>query len=160
MAAAATDATRASPRRRPRALPQPPSTRTLAEADADERLGPLLGATGLRMRFEFTDAGIGLNVAAGEDGHNLCWSFADDPGWPPKLDARDELAVANRYLQGARAWRSRSPAARSAATASRAAALHYLPATRLLCRALPAGRRGATSRTCSPPSSAPATTGR
>ena len=41
--------------------------RALAEVDADERLGPLLGATRLRMRFEFTDLDLALNVAAGEE---------------------------------------------------------------------------------------------
>ena len=74
--------------------------RALAEADADERLGPLLGATGLRMRFEFTDADLDLNVAAGEDGRNLSWSF-DTESWPARLVLTMETPVANRFLQGA-----------------------------------------------------------
>ena len=38
----------------------------LAAADADERIGPLIGATELRLRLEFTDLEPGLNIAAGE----------------------------------------------------------------------------------------------
>ena len=40
--------------------------RSLEAVDADDRVGPLIGATGLRMRFEFTDLDLVLNVAAGE----------------------------------------------------------------------------------------------
>jgi hypothetical protein len=74
--------------------------RTLGEVDADERLGPLIGATRLRMRFEFTDLDLALNVAAAEGDHNLTWSFAHDPPWPPKLTLWMSSDVANRYLQG------------------------------------------------------------
>ena len=41
----------------------------LAEVDGDERLGPLIGATGLRMRFEFTDLEMALNVASARGRH-------------------------------------------------------------------------------------------
>ena len=37
--------------------------RTLEAVDADDRVGPLIGATELRMRFEFTDIDLVLNVA-------------------------------------------------------------------------------------------------
>ena len=61
------DRARRSRRRAPSEL-RAALERTLAEVDADERIGPLIGATGLRLRFEFTDLGLVLNLAAGEDG--------------------------------------------------------------------------------------------
>ena len=69
--------------------------RTLAEVDADERAGPTLGATHLRLRFELVDPALVLNVAAAQRGHNLAWSFDDDPGWSPKLTLRMSAAVAS-----------------------------------------------------------------
>ena len=76
--------------------------RALAAADADERIGPRLRATGLAMRFDLPDAGITLHVrAAADDEHNIQWSFDEDPGWRPKLVLEMSAAVANRYLQGA-----------------------------------------------------------
>ena len=71
----------------------------LATADADERIGPLIGATELRLRLEFTDLEPGLNIAAGEGEHNLIWSFGE-PEWTPKLVLQMAAAVANRYLLG------------------------------------------------------------
>ena len=96
--------------------------RTLREIDADEHLGPLIGSTRLRMRFEFTDLEMALNVAAGEGDRNLTWSFADEPGWAPKLTLRMTSEVANRYLQG------RESADRAALPAGRQAVLRAVPA--------------------------------
>ena len=54
----------------------------LSELDADEKAGPLLRAAGLRMRFDFTDLGTVLNVAASEEpGHHLRWEFSDAGDW-------------------------------------------------------------------------------
>jgi hypothetical protein len=103
----------------------------LAEADADERLGPLLGATGLRMRFEFTDTGLDLNVAAGQQGHNLSWSFGTAT-WPARLVLAMESAIANRFLQGADSVAIAIARGQIRFTGESRAALQYLPATHLL----------------------------
>lgn len=105
--------------------------RALAEADADERLGPLLGATGLRLRFEFTDADVGLNVAAGGDGRNLTWSFGPE-SWPARLVLTMATPVANRFLQGAESLAIAIARGQVRCRGESRAALQYLPATRLL----------------------------
>ena len=84
------------------------------------------------MRFELTDLELALNVAAAEGDHNLTWSFADDPGWPPKLVLRMPAAVANRYLQGRESLAIAIARGRSAARGESRTALLYLPAARLL----------------------------
>jgi hypothetical protein len=103
----------------------------LTEADADERLGPLLSATHLRMRFEFTDAGLGLNVAAGEEGHNLSWSFGAAT-WPARFVLSMSVPVANRVLQGAESLAIAIAHGQVRCSGESRAALRYLPATRLL----------------------------
>jgi hypothetical protein len=103
----------------------------LTEADADERLGPLLGATRLRMRFEFTDTGLDLNVLAGELGHNLSWSFGT-ASWPARLVLAMETAIANRFLQGSESLAIAIARGQVRFTGESRAALQYLPATRLL----------------------------
>src|SRR5688500_7217308 len=107
--------------------------RTLREIDADERLGPLIGATGLRMRFEFTDLVTALTVAAGEAGANLPGSFADDPGWTPKLTLRMTADVANRYLQGRESLAIGIARGQVRCQGDSRTALLYLPAARLFC---------------------------
>jgi hypothetical protein len=104
----------------------------LAEADADERLGPMLSATHLRLRLEFTDADLGLNLAAGEEeGHNLTWSFGAAT-WPARLVLSMPVAVANRFLQGADSLAIGLVRGQVRCTGESRAALRYLPATRLL----------------------------
>jgi hypothetical protein len=105
--------------------------RALSEADADERLGPMLGATRLRMRFEFVDAGLGLNIAAGEPGHNLSWSFGE-PTWQARLVLSMEAAVANRFLQGAESLPIAIARGQVRCRGESRIALKYLPATRML----------------------------
>lgn len=107
--------------------------RTLREIDEDERLGPLIGATHLRMRFEFTDLGTALNVAAGEDDRNLTWTFADDPGWTPKLTLQMTSDVANRYLQGRESLAIGIARGQVRCRGDSRTALLYLPAARLFC---------------------------
>jgi hypothetical protein len=103
----------------------------LTEADADERLGPLLSATHLRMRFEFTDADLGLNVAAGEGSHHLTWSFGAAV-WPARFVLSMSVPVANRFLQGAESLAIAIAHGQMRFTGESRAALRYLPATRLL----------------------------
>src|SRR5687767_15661727 len=107
--------------------------RTLREIDADERLGPLIAATGLRMRFEFTDLGMALNVAAGGTQGNLAWSFDDDPGWAPKLTLGMTSDVANRYLQGRESLAIGIARGQVRCRGDSRTALLYLPAARLFC---------------------------
>ena len=106
--------------------------RALADVDADERLGPLIGATRLRMRIEFTDLGMALNVAAADGGRNLTWSFADDPGWPPKLTLLMSSDVANRYLQGRESLAIGIARGQVRCRGDSRTALLYLPAARLI----------------------------
>lgn len=106
--------------------------RALTEVDADERLGPLIGATGLRMRFEFTDIDLALNVASADDDHNLSWSFAEQPEWQPKLVLRMTSEVANRYLQGRESLAIAIARGQLRCDGESRAALLYLPAARLL----------------------------
>ena len=107
--------------------------RTLRDIDEDERLGPLIGATRLRMRFEFTDLGMALNVAAGEGDRNLTWSFAEDAGWTPKLTLRMTSDVANRYLQGRESLAIGIARGQVRCRGDSRTALQYLPAARLFC---------------------------
>ena len=107
--------------------------RTLAEVDADQRVGPLIGATGMRLRFELPDLGMALNLAADEGGErNLRWSFDDDPGWTPKLVLRMPAAVANRYLQGRERLAIAIARGEVSCKGEPRIALLYLPAARLL----------------------------
>lgn len=104
----------------------------LAEADADERIGPRLRATRMRVRFEFPDCGMVLNVAAESD-RELRWSFADDVDWRPQLELRMDSSVANRYLQGSESLAIAIARGRARYRGSSRTALLCLPAARLIC---------------------------
>ena len=106
--------------------------RTLAEVAADEHKSALISAARLRMRFEFTDLEMALNVAAGNGDDGLTWSFADDPGWAPKLVLRMTSAVANRYLQGRESLAIALARGEVRCQGESRVALLYLPAARLL----------------------------
>ena len=106
----------------------------LERAAGDDRIGPLLRAAGLRMRFEFTDVGLTLNVAtAGDDGERLAWSFGDDPDFRPKLELTMDAETANRYLQGRESLAIAFARGQARCRGESRTALLYLPATRLLC---------------------------
>ena len=73
----------------------------LFELDTDEKAGPLLRASGLRVRFDFPDLAMVLNIAASEElGHHLRWEFSDAVDWEPKLNLSMDWQIANAYLQG------------------------------------------------------------
>jgi hypothetical protein len=111
----------------------------LSELDADLRAGPLLRATGLRMRLEFPDLPLVLNVAASEDPHHhLRWKFSDPAEWEPKLSLRMDSKVANAYLQGKESLAIAIARGRVQATGDSRCALLYVPALRLV---VPAYRR-------------------
>ena len=108
--------------------------RTLRLVASDERLGPLLSATKMRMRLEFADCGLALNLdAADPRAAPLSWSFGDQPGWRPKLVLQMDAAVANRYLQGHESLAIALARGQARFRGDSRAALVYLPATRLLC---------------------------
>jgi hypothetical protein len=137
MASTTATATRRE-RRSNRAAPRPADFRAalelaLAEADADERIGPLIRATKLRLRFEFTDSDLALNLAAGEGDRNLTWSFAKEPGWVPKLELEMDSGVANRYLQGRESLAIGIARGQVRVRGESRVALLYLPAARLIC---------------------------
>jgi hypothetical protein len=106
----------------------------LERAAEDDSISPLLRAAGLRMRFEFPDVGLVLNVAtAEEDDDRLVWSFEDDAGWPPKLELTMDSDVANRFLQGRESLAIALARGEASCRGESRTALLYLPATRLLC---------------------------
>jgi hypothetical protein len=105
----------------------------LTETDADDHAGPLLRAAGLRVRFEFPDLPLILNLAATEEGdHHLRWRFSDDPDWNPKLELEMASKVANAYLQGKESLAIAIARGRVRATGDTKSALVYIPALRLL----------------------------
>jgi hypothetical protein len=105
----------------------------LTETDADDRAGPLLRAADLRVRFEFPDLPLVLNLAATEEGdHHLTWRFSDDVEWKPKLTLKMGSNVANAYLQGKESLAIAIARGRVRATGDTRSALVYVPALRLL----------------------------
>jgi hypothetical protein len=105
----------------------------LSELDADEKAGPLLRAAGLRMRFDFPDLGLVLNVAASEEpGHHLRWEFSDAVDWEPKLNLRMDSRIANAYLQGKESLAIAIARGRVRFDGDTRCALSYVPALRLV----------------------------
>ncbi len=110
--------------------------KALHEVDADDRAGALLRAAALRVRFEFPDLGMALDVAPSEDtGHHLCWSFAGGAGFAPKLVLSMDSEVANAYLQGRESIAIAIARRRVRARGESRVALLYIPAIRLICEA-------------------------
>jgi hypothetical protein len=106
----------------------------LTETDADDHAGPVLRAAALRVRFEFPDLGMVLNLAAPEDGDHLSWKFSDAVDWEPKLTLRMDSKVANAYLQGKESLAIAIARGRVRADGDTRSALVYIPALRLLVR--------------------------
>jgi hypothetical protein len=105
----------------------------LTETDTDDHAGPMLRAAGLRIRFEFPDLPLVLNLAATEEGdHHLTWRFSEDVKWKPKLTLRMDSKVANAYLQGKESLAIAIARGRVQATGDTRSALVYIPALRLL----------------------------
>jgi hypothetical protein len=108
--------------------------RALREVDGEGRAGAVLRATGLRVRFEFPDIEMVLNVAAAEDHDNhVRWSFDQRAEWEPKLELRMDSAVANAYLQGRESLAIGIARRQVRCRGSSKVALLYVPAIRLLC---------------------------
>jgi hypothetical protein len=107
--------------------------RTLTELDRDERLGPLIRATGIRLRLECPDVGLVLNVAGSERGDRyLRWAFSDDVDWDPRLELRMRSDVANAYLQGKESLAVAIARGKVRVRGESKVALLYVPTTRLI----------------------------
>jgi len=105
----------------------------LSELDTDEKTGPLLRAAGLRMRFDFPDLGMVLNVATSEEpGHHLRWEFSDAVDWEPKLTFSMDSQIANAYLQGKESLAIAIARGRVRYKGDTRCALLYVPALRLV----------------------------
>jgi hypothetical protein len=105
----------------------------LSELDADEKSGPLLRAAGLRMRLEFPDLELVLNVAASEEpAHHLRWDFSDAVDWEPKLNMSMDSRIANAYLQGKESLAIAIARGRVRFSGDTRCALLYVPALRLV----------------------------
>jgi hypothetical protein len=105
----------------------------LHSAAADERIGPAIGASGLRLRYQFTDVGLILDLCADQQGRNLRWSFVGRPGFRPKLTLAMTAPVANRYLLGSESIAIAIARGQVKVRGDSRLALLYLPAVRLLC---------------------------
>ena len=108
--------------------------RVLTEVDGDERIGALMRAADIRLRFRFGDLDLTLDVAASDDEHHhLRWSFDEDVDWSPKLELEMDSDVANRYLQGEESLAIGIARGRVKARGESRVALLYVPALRLVC---------------------------
>lgn len=106
----------------------------LADVDADERIGSLLCAAGIRIRFCYPDLDLILDVASTDErDHHIRWSFGGDADWVPKLTLEMNSEVANRYLQGSESLAVAIARRRVLVRGDARIALLYLPAMRLVC---------------------------
>lgn len=106
--------------------------RALAAVEADERVGPLIASNELRLRFEFTDSGLSLDLAVAERGGALRWSATSAPGWLPEFTLAMSSEVANRYLQGRESLAIAIARGQARVSGGARAALRCLPATRMI----------------------------
>ena len=102
--------------------------------DADERSGPLVRATGMRMRFELPDVGLGARHCRRRTGppHNFRWAFADGAGWEPRLRFKMNSDVANRFFQGTESLAIAIARGRVHVQGEARYTMLYIPALRLL----------------------------
>jgi hypothetical protein len=73
-----------------------------AMMDEDPDMGPKLRDADVPQRFEFTDAGLVVNIRAARPGEagNLHWEWADPVDWEPKVRMAMSGETANKYFQG------------------------------------------------------------
>jgi hypothetical protein len=109
--------------------------RALAELGEDERAMKLLRAASMRVRFEFPDLELVLNVAAGDGpgGGGLRWEFSDRVDWSPRLELVMDSEVANSYLQGSESLAIAIAHRRVRCRGDARVTLLYVPAFRLVC---------------------------
>jgi hypothetical protein len=128
----------------PEAGPRPPGAvpapelrdaleRTLEELNADDSRGPLLRATGLRVRLRLTDVGLVLDIAASDSPDRyLRWSFGGEVDWEPKFELEMDSEVANAYLQGSESLAIAVARRRARCRCDWRAMLRFLPAAKLI----------------------------
>ena len=107
--------------------------RVLSRVDADEKAGPLLHATGMRLRLRCPDLDFAVNIAASE-GTECCleWSFAKRPPWKARLELTMDSSTANAYLQGAASVPVAIARGQIRCSGDARSALLYLPAAKLI----------------------------
>jgi hypothetical protein len=104
---------------------------TLSAVNGDRAPGAMLNATRLRLRLEFPDLGVVLNVSASERPDSFIeWRFSDDVPWTPKLELKMDSEVANAWLQGRESIPVAIARGRVSHTGEARCALLYLPATK------------------------------
>lgn len=105
----------------------------LQTLDRDEHSGTVLRASGMRVRFDFTDLELRLDVAASEEGkrHYLRWTFSRKPSWEPKLRLAMDSRTANAYLQGKESLAIAIARGRVRCKGDSRTALLYVPLMRL-----------------------------
>jgi hypothetical protein len=107
--------------------------RVLARINDDDTAGPLLRATGMRLRLNCPDLGIAVNIAASRDpDSHIEWTFDERPGWGPRLELTMNSAVANAYLQGRASVPVAIARGEIRCSGDARAALRYLPAAKLI----------------------------
>jgi hypothetical protein len=107
--------------------------RVLSRIDHDEVAGPLLRATGMRLRLICPDLPATVTIAASE-GPDACieWSFSERPSWSPKLVLTMGSAIANEYFQGRTSVPIAIARGQIECSGDTRAALRYLPAAKLI----------------------------
>ncbi len=104
----------------------------LTVVDADEQVGALLRAADLRLRLEFVDFGVVLNIVASEDPRrHVEWSFSDRDAAQAKLELSMSSEVANRWLQGVESIPIAIARGEITCSGDARCALLYLPAVKL-----------------------------
>jgi hypothetical protein len=105
----------------------------LEAIDSDERTGTLFRAAAPRLRLEFTDCRVVLNLAPTDgDARSLRWRFDDEVDWEPRLRMWMDSTTANSYLQGAESLAIAIARGRVRCQGDSRAALLYVPTLRLL----------------------------
>jgi hypothetical protein len=107
--------------------------RVLTQVDADEKAGPLLRATHMRLTLRCPDLDLAVNIAASQDAERCIeWTFSGRAPWEPKLELTMSSAVANAYLQGAASVPVAIARGEIRCSGDARAALLYLPAAKLI----------------------------
>jgi hypothetical protein len=107
--------------------------RVLSQVDEDDKAGPLLRATGMRLRLRCPDLDFAITIAASEDA-DCCieWTFAKRAPWEPRLELTMSSSVANAYLQGAASVPVAIARGQIKCAGDARSALLYLPAAKLI----------------------------
>lgn len=107
--------------------------RVLETVNASEAAGPLLRATGMRLRLRCPDMDVAVNIASSEDPDSCIeWTFAGRASWEPRLELIMDSGVANAYLQGAVSVPVAIARGQIKCSGDARAALLYLPAAKLI----------------------------